>query len=133
MKKPTTIRLDDSAFELMETIKKEYGLRSNNAAIEFALNMAANKKTDDKLSHDLSHSLFLIKKYLNELRRDSYRELSYLDTIALQMNIATVLPWHEKTVFTPAHISVNKNLKEYLDEISTKNMNSKPSTGEINE
>lgn len=116
----------------IEKIKNNNHLKSNTETVKFAISSTANSSLENQIK-ELQHNIFLLKKYSNEMRRDNYRILSYLDAIALKLDIATSFPWHIETMFSPAHMSINKNLKEYLDAIITKNESNTHITGELDE
>lgn len=112
-------RLSDECLRNLELIQTQHGLKSITAAIEFA---AANLRPQA----DLYKQVELMKKHINELRRNEYLVIDLLNALTLQLDISTVPPHHVSAMRSPALNDAQKNLRGYLDTIAAKNTDVMP-------
>lgn len=112
-------RLSDECLRNLELIQAQHGLKSATAAIEFA---AANLRPQA----DLYKQIELMKKHINELRRNEYLVIDLLNALTLQLDVSTVPPHHVSAMRSPALNDAQSNLKGYIDAVLTKNKDLAP-------
>lgn len=110
----TNLRLSEKCREDLAKIQESAGLKTMTAAIERAAATYAQQA-------DMNATLRLIKKYLNELRRNDYLILDLLNAFALQMDVSQLPPHHIKNMRSPALQSAHDNLSGYLNDVLTRN------------
>lgn len=123
-KKKTSIKLSENTIQEIEVIKGRYHLNTNTAAIEQAVHVYATQE-------DILKELALMKKYLNEIRRNNYLELGLLNAITITLNVPTAMPHQDPKYQSMALISAHENLSIYLNEIATKNKDRQLGRGEL--
>lgn len=128
-----TFCLTENQIENIKAIKEKHHLKTETAAIEFALTETIlNSDLSQKLD-TIEHELFLLKKYCNELRRNNHILLSLVDAVALKLDIQTVPQRDDKRFRTPAYLSAHSNMREYLDAVMAKNKDAVTNSEELDE
>lgn len=114
-----TFRLSEQS--LSSTIKEKYQLKSNTAAIEYALTATISADNLSQKLDTVEHELFLLKKYTNELRRNNHILLSLVDAISFKLDIQNVPVRDDKRFRTPAYLDTYAKMQAYLDAVMAKN------------
>lgn len=109
----------EECVELLEKIKLENNLTSVTAAIEFAVSSHQGIQELQASLLENKKQTALLKKHINELRRNEYLIISMLNAMTLQLNVPTAPMHHEKKFRSPALIAAHNNLAIYLNEVMT--------------
>lgn len=116
-----SFRLSQEQLKNIQAIKETHHLKTETAAIEYALTATISADDLSQKLDTIEHELFLLKKYTNELRRNNHILLSLVDAISFKLDIQNVPVRDDKRFRTPAYLDAHAKMQEYLDAVMAKN------------
>lgn len=114
------LHLSKDCMDSLTQIMEQTSAKSVTAAIELAAAAYSSSAALADLQAATNHQLELIKKHVNELRRNNYIIIALLNAMVIDMDISMVPMHHEKQLRSPALTSAHENLSIYLSEVMTK-------------
>lgn len=119
------IRVSDQCLAELYQLSKTFDLGSLSSTLEFLVQDYVQLQKERRKFVDRLESIekvsTLNKKYLNELRRNSFLLLDLLNAICMEQNIPFCPPHTNKDFRARALQLAYENLDHYMQEVLTKN------------
>ena len=117
--------LDEDTAQSLKEIAQTTKIGSESAAVRLCISFfSKNYDVIDHLHQELKHKnkeIILLKKYMNEQRRMSFKILDLLNMICMNENIHPTPSHRDKDFKSSALLQAEENLSEYLKEIAVRN------------
>lgn len=113
----TTIRLSEHERNILLEIQQAQNLTSMSAAVRFVLENHKATSAEQMTERNINTQLDVLKKYLNELRRNNFIVLELLNAICINAEISYVPPHNVANQQSTAYISAKEHLNEFMKDV----------------